>query len=257
MVTKTRFQRKPGGGKQRQSSGDWEQATNRQQRRLTRAFDAWSAQTRRDLTDAASRGFPIPRQSAILESAMSELEAKLAAVLKVGSKAATRISAGKRAELPGVQRVVEQHDRETALLLATALIPVIYTRLMPDIARGLASDPRALQTAFGAVRAAPGQYAGRAWVLIFETQQELGRTREAERRAQGLVAERVRWVLDPRADHCVDSPGHYGCPTLAGEYASWNDLPTVPAGLTTCRGNCKCHIEVYRDGKWQRGVYAD
>jgi len=254
MVTKTRFQ-KPGGGKQRLGSGDWEQATNRQQRRLTRVFDAWSAQTRRALTNAATRGVPIPQQAEILDNSMRELEAKLAVVLEVGSKAAARISAGKRAELPGVRQVVEQHDREDRLLLATALIPVIYARLLPEVMRGLASDPKALQGAFGAVRAAPGQYAGRAWVLIFETQQELGRTREAERRAEGKTAERVRWVIDPRADHCAASPGHHGCPDLAGEYDSWNALPTVPAGLTTCRGNCRCHIEVYRDGKWQRGVY--
>jgi len=249
---------KPGGSKQRIGSGDWEQATNRQQRRLTRAFDSWSAQTRRALTDAAKRGVPIPQQAEILDNSMRELEAKLAVVLEVGSKAAARISAGKRAELPGVRQVVEQHDREDRLLLATALIPVIYARLLPDIARGLASDPKALQGAFGAVRAAPGQYAGRAWVLIFETQQELGRTREAERRAEGKTVEPVRWVIDPRADHCAASPGHHGCPELAGEYkGGWSSLKTVPAGQVTCRGNCRCHLEVYRDGKWQRGVYED
>jgi len=188
---------------------------------------------------------------------MPALEAELASVLDVGTKAAARISAGKRAELPAIRNTVEKHKREDRLLLATALIPVVFAKLMPEVARGLASDPRALQTAFGAVRAAPGQYAGRAWVMIFETQQELGSMRETERRAQGLTVEPVRWVLDPRADHCVASPGHYGCPDLAHEYGSWNDLPTVPAGMVTCRGNYRCHLEVKRDGKWQRGVFAD
>lgn len=144
------------------------------------------------------------------------------------------------------------------MLVATALIPAIHARLLPEIARGVALDPKALQGAFGAVRAAPGQYAGRAWVMIFETQQELGRTREAERRAEGKTVEAVRWVLDPRAEHCAESPGHHACPKLAGIYpGGWSTLPTVPAGLTTCRGNCRCHVEVFRDGKWQRGVYDD
>ena len=249
---------KPGGGKQRLGSGDWEQATNRQQRRLTRAFDEWSARTRRALTNAASRGISIPQQTTILDNSMAELEAKLAVILEVGSKSAARISAGKRADIPQIKSVVENHDRENRALLATALIPVIFAKLLPEVARGVASDPKLLQTAFGSVRAAPGQYAGRAWVLIFETQQELGSVREAERRSQGLTVEPVRWVLDPRAEHCVASPGHYGCPDLAGEYkGGWSTLKTVPAGLTTCRGNCRCHVEVYRDGKWQRGVYDD
>ena len=91
--------------------------------------------------------------------------------------------------------------------------------------------------------------------MIFETQKALGTEKEHELALEGLAPERIRWVLDPNADHCEDSAGHYGCPGLAGEYDSWNDLPTVPAGQVTCRGNCRCHLEVFRDGDWRRGVY--
>jgi len=249
---------KPGGSKQRLGSGDWEQATNRQQRRLTRVFDAWSAQTRRALTGAASRGVSIPDQMTILDRAMPELESKLVQVLDVGTKAAARISARDRAKMPEIQRVIGEHGREDRTLVAQALMPFIHARLAPEVARGLTGDPKALMGAFGAVRAAPGQYAGRAWVMIFETQQELGHVREEERRREGKTIEPVRWVIDPRADHCKPSPGHYGCLELAGEYAGgWHSLPTLPAGMVTCRGNCRCHIEVYRDGKWRRGVFED
>ena len=81
MVTK--YARKPGGGKQRLGSGDWEQATNRQQRRLTRVFDKWSAKTRRDLADAANRGVSVADQSRILDRAMPELEAQIVATLEL------------------------------------------------------------------------------------------------------------------------------------------------------------------------------
>ena len=131
--------------------------------------------------------------------------------------------------------------------MATALIPVIYARLLPEVLRGLARDSMALQTAFGAVRAAPGQYAGRAWVMIFDTQEALGKQRESDRKAEGKDIEPIRWVLDKSAEHCAPSPGHHGCPELAGVYeGGWSTLTTVPAGLTTCRGNCRCHLEVYR-----------
>lgn len=256
MVTK--FQKKPGGSKQRLGSGDWEQSTNRQQRRLTRAFDKWSAQTRRALVNAANRGLTAAEQVAILDRAMPELEAQIIAILEVGTNAAARISAGERAKLPAIRNVIEEHNRDDRLLVAGAMIPLIYARVMPEIARGLARDPRALMGAFGAVRAAPGQYAGRAWVMIFDTQKELGTMRESERRAEGKTVEPVRWDLDPRAEHCSPSPGHHGCPELAGVYeGGWSTLETVPAGLTTCRGNCRCTLWVFRDGQWRRGVFDD
>ncbi len=249
--------RKPGGSKQRLGSGDWEQTTNRQQRRLTRAYDAWSARTRRSLLDSAKRGGTIPQQSAILDQAMRELEVELAAVLEVGTKQAARQGAGDRIDLPAVRATIAEHERENRELLAAGLIPAIAGALIVQVIRGAALDSKTLQGAFGAVRAAPGRMAGRSWVLIFETQKAVGKQRETERKAKGLAIERVRWVIDPRAEHCVDSPGFHGCPGLAREYPSWDDLPTVPAGEVTCRGNCRCHIEVFRDGQWRRGVIED
>jgi len=116
-------------------------------------------------------------------------------------------------------------------------------------------NQKALSGVGDAIKPGLAQGAGESWVLIFKTQQTLGRAREGGRRAQGLPPETIRWVLDPRAAHCAASSGYHGCPDLAGEYDSWDALPTVPAAQVTCRGNCRCHLEVMRDGQWQRGVF--
>lgn len=64
---------------------------------------------------------------------------------------------------------------------------------------------------------------------------------------------KVRWILDPAAEHCQDSAHGFGCIGLEGEYASWDALPTVPAGEVTCLGNCRCNIEAQNDdGSWER-----
>jgi hypothetical protein len=146
------------------------------------------------------------------------------------------------------------HEKMT-LALATAVPGLVIGGLAVEQQRAVAL---AIKNASAATRAAPAQYAGGYWVAIFEVQRTLGEERESERQSQGLDIEPVRWVLDPRAEHCNPSAGFYGCPELAGEYPNgWKTLPTVPAGQVTCRGNCRCHLEVQRDGQWKRGIFDD
>jgi len=247
----------PGGMKQRLSPGNWEQATNRQQRRLTKVFDEWSAKTRRRLVELARSGHTVEEQQAVFERALRELEIKLKEVYDRGIDIAKNLSGGSRSDTPAVKRLAEERKAEGNNMIAAALIPAIGAKLTADIARGTATNAAALRTAFNTARAMPPQYAGGFWVMIFETQKTIGKTREQERRKSGEPLEPIRWVLDPRAKHCQHSPGFYGCPELAGEYENWDALPTVPAGQVTCRGNCRCHLEVFRDGAWHRGVYDD
>ena len=75
---------------------------------------------------------------------------------------------------------------------------------------------------------------------------------DKEREEAGKKPRRVRWVLDPAAEHCKKSEFHYGCPELAGEYESWDHMPTVPAGDVSCLGNCRCHIDVKTESGWER-----
>lgn len=245
------------GQKQRFAPGEWERVTNRQQRRLVRAYDEWSVKTRKALVKLAQSGGTIQEQNALFDRALRELEIKLSKIYERGTEIAKNMAAGARAELPEIQRIAEQKAREGNEMVAMALIPAISGRIIADISRGMARDPKLLMTSFNATRALPAQYSGGMWVMIFEVQKTLGKKRELERIAEGKTIEKVRWVLDPRAEHCAHSPGFYGCPELAGEYPNWDSLPTVPAGQVTCRGNCRCHLEVFRDGEWRRGVYED
>lgn len=245
-----------GGIKQRQSAGDWEQLTNRQQRRITRLYDEWSAKTRRGLVDMARRGATIAEQQAFLERKLREFERGMVETYGRGIDIARRASGGVRSDIPALVGLAEEKKTEGSSMISNNLVPLMMASLMGAIVAGDAQNPKTLMADFNAVRAMPPSYSGGAWVMIFETQKTLGKQREHERMLEGLAPEPVRWVLDPHAAHCADSAGYHGCPSLAGEYPNWDALPTVPAGQVTCRGNCRCHLEVFRDGQWQRGVYG-
>lgn len=254
------FQHPVGGQRQRRLPGNWERATNGQQKKLVRTFDDWSADLNRELKAEAAKGATPGQLSAILDKRIPDLEKSMLDVTNQGIIGATRISAKSRAGLPIVQAVSRSQIEANSLLVMNSLIPKIHEGLMLPIARGLNENPTALKESLEALRFAPAQYAGGYWVAIFEVQKALGGQREAERASLGLAVEPIRWVLDPNAEHCKPTPekgGFYGCPELAREYPHWSAIPTVPGGHVTCRGNCRCHLEVYRDGEWRRGVYAD
>jgi hypothetical protein len=266
--------RQPGGQKQRIGSGDYETKTNRQQRKLVREYDKWAASVKRELARLAKGGATIPELQAFLDQQIPKLEARLTEIQTAGVQNAVKTAAGSRADNPAIQAVANQQIRENVELIRNNLVPKIHEKLTLALATavpiiggvaisGLAVQQQqavalAIKNATAAGRAMPAQYAGGYWVAIFKTESKLGEVREDERRSQGLDIEPVRWVLDPRAVHCHASPGFYGCAELAGEYPEgWRSLPTVPAGRVTCRGNCRCHIEVFRDNQWRRGVYDD
>jgi len=261
------------GQKQRIGSGDYETKTNRQQRKLVAVYDKWAAAVKRDLARLTKEGKPLPELQAYLDAQIPKLEARLVEIQSAGIKSAAKTAAGSRYELPAVLVTTDRQIRDNVELIRKNLVPRIHEKLTLALALalplavggigGLAVEQQksvalAIKNATLAGRSMPAQYAGGYWVAIFETEKTLGGVREDERASQGLPPEPVRWVLDPRAVHCHASPGFYGCAELAGEYKDgWRSLPTVPAGQVTCRGNCRCHIEVNRDGQWRRGVYDD
>jgi len=263
--------RRKAGQKQRIGSGTYEEKTNRQQRKLVRVFDQWAAGLKREIAARAKRGATLPELSAYLDAQVPKLEARLVSIMNVGTTSAVKTAAGSRAELPAILALAERHKEENLAMVRDNLIPKVHEKLTLGLAGavpaliigGLAVQQQkavaqAIKNATAASRSAPAQYAGGYWVMLFETEKTLGGIREDERAAEGLAPEPVKWNLDPRAEHCKPSPGFYGCPQLAGEYpAGWRSLPTVPAGMVTCRGNCRCRITVYRNGQWRRGVYDD
>lgn len=265
------FQARPKAGqKQRIGSGTWEEKTNRQQRKIVSVFDSWVAALKRDIASRARKGATLPELAAYLDGQVPILEERLVEVMTKGVESAVKTVAGERSDLPQVRARAARMVEENVALVKENLVPHIHEKIalalavaVPGLAvGGLAVEQQkavalAIRNASAATRAAPAQYAGGYWVALFETQRTIGEVREDERLSQGLEPEPVKWNLDPRAVHCAPSPGFFGCPELAKVYPSWRSLPTVPAGQVTCRGNCRCHLTVFRDGQWRRGVFDD
>ena len=241
------------GQKQRIGRGAWEQATNAQQRRLVAAFDKWAPKVRRRLYAMAQQGEPVIRQVAYLDEQLVELQATLVKIGQKGADVATKLAAGADPS-PGVLVVQQQLATDSDTAITDSLMPHLRASMVRELERGAAADKTTLKAAFDGNRAPTAQFAGGLWFGIMAVTRAVGQEREATRAAQGDVPERVRWVLDAAADHCADSPGFAGCPGLAGTYANWDALPTLPGGQVTCRGNCRCHLEVEIDGRWERGL---
>ena len=242
MKSGRRYQvRPPAGQIQRRGSASWEEATNRQQRKIVKVYDGWAADLKAELRKRSAAGATPGELAAVLGEKIKKLESRLLEITNKGIIGATRISAGSRADLPQVKAVADRQIAENTALVKENLVPKIHEELLVPIAVGILANAQALNRTIADLRFAPAQYAGGYWVAIFQTQKELGTMRETERAAAGLQPEPIRWVLDPNADHCQATPdkgGFFGCPDLAQEYPHWAALPTVPGGHVTCRGNC-------------------
>lgn len=251
----TKLYAQPKVGQELRGGGKWERATDAQQKKLVRVFDEWSVSVRKEILKArnASKNELIR----IIDRRISELETNILEVMRTGVLKAAIASVGiEHVNDPVVLSAQNKQIMENENLVKGALIPNIHLALRQKILEREEVNPRELLEDFQPMRVRTAQYAGGFWVMIFNVQQAAGIELERQRKQQGLPVEPVRWVLDPAAEHCNPSPGYFGCIELKGEYPNgWSSLPTVPAGQVTCRGNCRCHLEVFKNGKWQRGVF--
>jgi hypothetical protein len=230
----------------RSKQGVWEKQNAALQRKLVREFDSWSKQTRDILNERVASGATQAELERTVRKAMSGLEIRMNMSL---NSSLDRIAKNPSGIIEGL---ISTKKTESALAVRQTLIPGITTKLVEGIRKGIID----FKPLFATARYQPASYAGIHWVALFEVQKGMGLAREIERLRARLPIEPVRWVLDPNAQHCQDSALRYGCPGLAKEYPSWGDLPTVPAGNTTCYGNCRCIIEVKVGKRWMRGVPA-
>lgn len=230
----------------------YERLVNAHQRALLRQYARWSVQVRRRLLQAEQRGAQAYEKGMILNTSLAYLQNALIDEGRRGIIGASRIAVPKAAQaMPSVRGITRQLIGANNQMVRDA-IPEIGINLITQI-ESIPLEPKPLYEVFNGRLGRIGGLAGMAWQAIFQVQQTYGIQREQEFKAAGEPIEPIRWGLDPSAIHCRESPGHYGCPEMEGKYDSWRELLTVPAGQVTCRGNCRCHLEVYHDGGWHRG----
>jgi hypothetical protein len=245
------------GGKSRAArripiTTNWEKSTDAFQRKLEGVYDEWSAKTTRELARASLKGANAGVMDQIVANRLPELEKKLTTIMNKGTLTATKMSVGEAGLMrQSVQDMIARSAISTEEMIKNSLIPSIRDRLAKSYVKGIGENE--LRAAMTASRSRVGQYAGGYWVATFEAKRQVGLEDDKKRIAANMEPEKIRWVLDPNADHCEDSGEYHGCTSLEGEYNGWSELPTVPAGKVTCRGNCRCALEVFQNGEWTRG----
>jgi len=185
---------------------------------------------------------------------LSELETSLVDVQQEGINAAVALAVSATLlSRPSVRNVVLAMTATAAQGLRTGLIDSIRTRLTSKLGDAANFDRSSLKGIFDTARASVASPAGVAWNGLFVALLAAGKEQES----QTGRTQRVRWLLNDLAEHCAASPGKFACPEIAGTYDSWSELPTVPAGDVTCRGNCRCVLEAETSpgsGVWERGL---
>lgn len=223
--------------------------TNAYQQEILAIYDRWSVQAHRALRRASNDGLSVSQQIGIVDAMLGDLEFDLRNLartqLVTGAQTAlqgTPLSNWSTA--PAVLTTMAQRLQEAERAVQTQLIPDLRAKLVDELRAGAAQTDARLTSALESRRGRTASHAGGYWVMSFDVQRIAGMEENRARRAQGLDPIPVLWELDPAAQHCADSTGFFGCPSLAGVYANgWESLPTVPAGQVTCRGQCKCRIK--------------
>jgi len=223
-------------------SGDKaEEITNELQSSMVDIYDKWAKDAKTVILSAVNRGIEQDDLGTIVKGRLAELSTKLLASQKEGITGALNLfvntALNPSTRIQGVTAVLLSQAAES---MRTGLIPSIQERLSAKLSVAGTIDATHLDEIFNSARASVAASAGYAWAGIFLGLSAAGQDLE-ERTG---VAQRVRWVLNPTAEHCAESEGHFGCPSQARVYDSWSELETVPAGQVTCRGNCRCRLEV-------------
>ena len=250
---------RPAGQKLRVQPGKLERATNGYQKELVSAYDRWSARAVRAVANAQRDGLGVEQQAAVLNAMLADLEEDLVQIARARlveeGLTSLRGPYARWQNHPQVLSAIGEQVRTNEQFIRTSLLPDIAQRARADILQGVAADTQALRASFERLRYRPAQYAGGMYVTTFEAGRAAGELEDGQREAMGMQPIAVRWELDPRAEHCEDGAGTFGCPGLAQVYeGGYRTLPTVPGGLTSCRSGCRC-ILAYLDpdaNEWRR-----
>lgn len=231
---------------------------------LERAYRGWAFDAADDVARALARGVG-PDLGQSLTRAKAKIGDLIGDLTKLGRQringAAEIGLAGALArwsDAPRVAGAVIGLQVQNRQFLQDRLAPQLGQHLDKAVAAAFQAEPegpsrRTLADAFGAFATSVTPYAGAVVATIFELQRVASGMEDSERHVTGQPPVRVRWLLDPTAEHCADDPRRntFGCPGLAGEYQAWSLLPTVPAGHVSCLGNCRCRLELDLGQGWE------
>lgn len=254
----------------RRERGAVEKLTNEYQGRLVATYDVWAKEVEGALVNeerSGSKGQALA--DIVLNRHLPILAERMKDVGRKGMLEAVQFGlGGETMDAQAVQLAQERIERND-MFIDDSLIPQVRAKLTQQLLKdeeaqkepaSLFSSPRKYQldiegivASLAALRNTSAGFSGGFWNAVF-LGAGLARLKDDKRRTENNETPRpVRWVLDPNAEHCKDSAGFHGCAGLEGQYESWDSLPTVPAGEVTCRGNCRCGIEVETGpGQWER-----
>jgi len=244
------------GIKGRRGSSKIGKATNEYQGLLTNIYDRWAKTAQKAILVADEAGAKGKELTKVIDKQLLALAKGLKAAAQKHIGEAFRL--GMKGQLDRqAEKLLEKQVEQNSKFVDESLIPRIREKIVAHLdelkeKHQYQLDAVGLLGLLVSMRSEPVGFAGAFWSGIF-IGAGLNRQREDKKRIEeGMKPRRVRWVLDPAAEHCQKSAHGHGCPDLAGEYESWEDMPTVPAGSVTCLGNCRCRIMIENDsGEWE------
>lgn len=223
-----------GGGRGRPSRQISE--VNRYQEALESEYEDWADETAEAIDEAADA----EDQKKIIDERLAILLLLLIALGRKRIPQALALGLGGEAPTPDSFRRLADRLAENERYLAESLIPAIREKLGralsdTDIQLALATGVGAevIRAILQTIAARVSSYAGQWWDIF-----NVGRGLQAL-----LVGKRLRWNIDPQAQHCVDCL-EYG----EKEYDSFESLLLTTGGKypshgVACLTNCRCELE--------------
>ena len=237
-------------GQTHRGSGRLDQLTNAYQLDLVFGYDEWTEGVVDDLLRAREQGASPEVQRAVLEGSMTNLRAKMvdqaeSAYSKAASNALKNPRLTQYRTAPQVSAAVDGWKDVNRLFVDESFLPRMRETLGKELFEKGDLTPEQVREAFAKQRYQPAAYAGTLWTAQQDVQRmALAQLPEGE-------GPRIRWELDPAAEHCSDGPGTLGCLTLAGDYTDIRQVPTVPGDKTTCISRCKCRLLADFGNGWE------
>ena len=244
--------------------------TNRYQGELLKVFDSW---TRRLAKDISAMGDMATEQGimGMVDDRLPELLNTLQAIgrqrLTAGMRMGLKRHRSDRADAILAERIASNdsylsdslipalRDKIAEAVQQAGKVPVLQAKSGQAVRHYIAIETDVMVGMVASMRARVGSYSGALWEVIWTGVRIRGEDDDQERISLGKKTRRVRWVLDPTSDHCQARPGYYGCTDLAGEYESWDALPTVPGAKVACLTSCRCRLSIEEwPGVWISGL---